>query len=101
MDIRKLRTCERCRASVPLDEVRLFPKEKDKNILVCGKCSQELSKPKAQLKSKAPAPPQADYTSYFCDRCKYSFRVDSSKAGLTYVLHCPYCGKSDRLHEKA
>jgi len=59
MDIRKTRTCERCRTVVLLDKVRLFPKEKDMNILVCENCCEELkeaAKPKTMITNSRIAP---------------------------------------------
>jgi DNA-directed RNA polymerase subunit RPC12/RpoP len=42
MDIRRTRTCERCRNVVPLEKVRLVPKNNEVNMLVCDACVQEL-----------------------------------------------------------
>lgn len=41
-EIHKTRTCERCKAAVPLPEVKLFPKNAETNLLVCAKCCEEL-----------------------------------------------------------
>ena len=104
MDIRKTRTCERCRTVTPLDKVRLFPKDKDINLLVCDKCCEELkeaAKPKTSIINSRIAPlPHPEYASYRCMRCDYAFRVDRAKAGITHNLHCPYCGHSDRLKKE-
>ncbi|HIG93430.1 TPA: hypothetical protein HA242_02890 [Candidatus Woesearchaeota archaeon] len=104
MDIRKTRTCERCRTVVLLDKVRLFPKEKDMNILVCENCCEELkeaAKPKTMITNSRIAPlPKPEYSNYQCLRCNYSFRVDRSKAGISHNLHCPYCGLPDRLKKE-
>lgn len=96
-DIRKTRTCERCKAVVPLENVKLFPKDKNINMLVCENCSQELNKPK--LVSRIKASPSAEYKNYRCIRCRYSFKIDTSKIGTHYNLKCPYCGKDDRLQQ--
>ena len=133
-DIRKTRTCEKCKTVVPLDKVRLYPKSQDKNILLCENCCQSMKEVKSNLlegKSKAvvntpraspltdlsqksvpkmkfdpkknvsqrtigslPAP---EYLRYRCTRCNYLFKVDNSKIGVTTNLHCPYCGKADRI----
>ncbi len=102
MDIRKTRTCERCKNVVPLEQVRLYPKDESRNLLVCDNCCGELKKATAGeiAASKLKVPEPASYTGYFCTRCNYQFRADRSKAGLTYNLHCPYCGKADRLERK-
>lgn len=101
MDIRKTRTCERCKTVVLLDQVRLYPKSDNKNFLVCVNCCEELKKASAgniptDLKAKGPAP---ELMKYNCTRCNYNFKADNSRAGLTYNLHCPYCGKVDRLQK--
>ena len=103
MDIRRVRTCERCKAVVPLERVRLYPREKGKdvNVLVCDTCCNELKQtvkqgpPKAPIKNIPPAQPKL----YRCNRCNYSFRVDQAKVGLLHRLACPYCGKDDRLEK--
>ena len=41
-DIRKTRTCEKCKAVVPLDKVKLYPKNHDVNLLVCESCCENL-----------------------------------------------------------
>lgn len=41
-DIRRIRTCERCKSTVPLDGVRLYPKTHDQYMLVCERCCNEL-----------------------------------------------------------
>ena len=102
MDIRKTRTCEKCRAVVLLENVRLVPKNKETNLLVCENCCEELKKVAAKelpLESKiAPLLPP-ELSKYMCRRCDYSFKVDLNKAGVTYNLHCPYCGKNDQLQQ--
>lgn len=101
MDIRKTRTCQKCKATVPLEKVRLFPKDKDSNLLLCEACCEEMKKnivqKKPTLGTKAKVLPKGNYVPYFCDRCKYKFRVDEARVGLIYNLCCPYCGKDDRL----
>ena len=104
LDIQRGRTCQRCRAVVLLEKIRLFPKPDSTNMLVCNQCCDEL---KSALKDQTPSLrsnikplPPADYCSYFCDRCNYLFRVDRAKAGLTHRLHCPYCGKEDRIQKR-
>ena len=100
MDIRKTRTCERCKATVPLNKVLLFSKDDDKNMIVCDKCGEELKRKVPILQSKIGKLPEPKYLTYFCARCKYNFRVDDSKIGVTHNLHCPYCGKADRLEKR-
>jgi len=102
MDIRKFRTCENCRTSVPLDQVRIYPLTKDKTILMCEKCVAQLKQKSAGqgLKGHAPMVERSDFIQYHCRRCNYSFRADKFKAGVMYRLHCPYCGRTDTLDKK-
>lgn len=100
MDIRKTRTCEHCKAVVLLDKVRLFPKDKDKNLLLCDNCCDNFKKSAAAPSSRVSSLPKPEYVNYACTRCVYTFRLDTSKAGITYNVHCPYCGKNDRLQQK-
>lgn len=103
MDIRRVRTCEQCKTVVPLEKVRLYPKEKGKegNRLLCVTCCDALKQtikqgpPKAPIKNISPAQPKI----YRCNRCNYSFRVDLAKVGILHRLSCPYCGKDDRLEK--
>ena len=103
IDIRRTKTCQKCKNVVSLDKVRLFPKDKDTNILVCDACCEELKqrgKDKEPVQnSKANSVPTITYTTYTCTRCNYSFRADKNKAGVIHNLMCPYCGKPDRLEK--
>ncbi len=135
MDIRRTRTCERCKNAVSVDKVKIIPKTKDVTMLVCDACCEEIrSTPQARItegqsriyaelpKTKitnvpgstpfksAPTTifrpsnnnrtvplPTPDYAKYTCVKCNYVFRVDRVKAGVTYGVKCPYCGRSDKL----
>lgn len=100
MDIRKTKTCEKCKKVILIENVRLFPMG-EHNLVVCGDCCEELKKnikdKNPTMSSKVASLPIPEYTVFLCTRCNYNFRVDKAKAGLTYNLHCPYCGKPDRL----
>ncbi len=101
MDIRKTRTCEKCKAVVLIEHVRLYPKPDGTNLVVCEKCCDDLKKlnkeTNSALTSKTTELPSPEYGTFFCIRCNYTFRVDKAKAGLTHNLQCPYCGKTDRI----
>ena len=99
MDMRRTRSCDRCKAVVPLDQIRLFPWDAQKNILVCENCDRLLKETAQRPVStnKIGALPNANYKHLSCERCKYTFRVDSSKVGVLYKLTCPYCGKADKI----
>ncbi len=53
-DMRKTRTCEKCKAAVPLNQVRLYPKSADQNLMVCGKCCEELINRSSSLDNSGP-----------------------------------------------
>lgn len=130
MDLRRTRTCERCKNVVPLEQVRLVPKNNEVNLLVCDNCMNEIKKAAvdgriASAQSRIYAPidsfkprvtnvprespfkaissqrisplPPPDYANYTCTKCNYVFKVDRSKAGITYGVKCPYCGRTDKL----
>ncbi len=117
MEVRKTRTCEKCSVQIPIDKVRLFPRDGERNWLVCESCCERLktntssrvmnrlpqkdaiknvakpiASPPAQKKTDDPA-----YKTKFCTRCKYYFKVDDNRAGVFFNIVCPYCGKNDRL----
>lgn len=199
MDTRRTRTCDKCKTQIPVDQVKLWPKDKDKTWIVCSSCLEALKKssqvragnmppskqeavrnlprsapptvpprgmpqrplpvvgkdkeairnmpkprdmgfspdplpkdpirnvtknrlseesPKATphpilSRSVAPAVKAAvkapvakteeemifepSYKTMHCTRCNYTFKVDQDKVGIYYKLHCPFCGKTDRL----
>ncbi len=50
VDIRKIRTCERCKADVPLAKVKLYAQNENKNMVLCEPCCDILkSKPSSQI----------------------------------------------------
>ena len=120
----KTRTCEKCSVQVPLDKVRLYPRDAEKNWLVCESCCERLksnsqtkasnllpkkdliknvakpllAKPPISITQKKPEQKNnSDYRTLFCTRCKYYFKVDDRKGGVYNKIVCPYCGKEDRL----
>lgn len=92
----KTRACEKCREMMPLEQLKLFPKDKEKNILICGKCREKLST--LSTAGIEPLPPPT-YRWYACTRCRYTFKADAAKVGIFYKLHCPYCGRSETLQK--
>ncbi len=193
MDTRRTRTCDKCKTQIPVNQVKLWPRDKDKTWMVCGSCLDALKKssqtqagnipkpkqelvrnlPRSVLPSAAPRgmPPRAlsaakedtvmvrnvpkprdfgfnpdplpknpirnvsktplpeespkltpstvltkkspikafskkteeetvfepSYKTMHCTRCNYTFKVDEDRVGIYYKLHCPFCGKTDRL----
>ena len=102
----QIRICERCKAAFPLDKTRLFHCTKEKDMLVCEDCCKFLKNmdkriipsSKTDTKTKIKAEPKPFYKTKYCSRCEYAFKVDINKVD---VLRCPYCGKTDRICEKA
>jgi DNA-directed RNA polymerase subunit RPC12/RpoP len=101
MDIRKTRTCEKCKSVVLIEKIRLYPNVDGTNLVVCEKCCEDLKLKTKEadkaLSSKIESLPNPEYGTFFCTRCNYTFRIDKTKAGLTHNIQCPYCGKTDRL----
>ncbi len=121
METKRTRTCEKCSVQVPLEKVRLFPRDKERNWLVCEDCCGKLKdttpsritnvpkigavkniarptsfvSPKAKAKTEPTS--NKSYRTHFCSRCKYYFKVDENRAGTFFRIVCPYCGKDDRL----
>lgn len=100
MDIRRVRTCEKCKKTVPLSEVRLMPKNKDMSMLVCGECCEELRTVHSQNPPKKPIKnTPANVEKRQCTRCNYSFRISTTRLDLQKPV-CPYCGRDDRVTNK-
>ncbi len=100
LDIRKTRTCERCKSVVLLEKVRLLPKNNEQNVLLCEPCCAEVKKNKISLATTKAKAVNSSYANYFCNRCRYNFKADQSRAGVTHNLNCPYCGKVDQLEKR-
>ena len=100
LDIRKTRTCERCKTVVLLEKVRLMPKSNEQNMLLCDICCEDVKNKAAKLKSSAKKLPKENYVNYFCNRCRYNFKADDARVGVTHNLSCPYCGKIDQLEQR-
>ncbi len=109
MDIRRTRTCERCRNVVPLEKVRLVPKNNDSNMLVCDACVQELKnapqskitnaqsryvsdQPKGKVVNAAPTMTQTKYT---WTSQRVSALPTPDYASYT-CAHCNYAFRLDR-----
>jgi DNA-directed RNA polymerase subunit RPC12/RpoP len=109
-DIRRTKTCERCKANVSFEEVKYLPSKGSPNgmMLVCAKCVDEIKnsnagKPPKDIKpsaSKNEPKKSEGKTEFFCARCNYKFKVDESRLGYTLNLNCPYCGKPDRISKR-
>ena len=42
MEVRRSRTCEKCKTSVPVSEVRLYPRDRERNWVLCAACCDYL-----------------------------------------------------------
>ena len=124
-DIRKTRTCERCKVQVPLANVRLFAQNESRNLLLCEACCDILKQkgtampgenkvirnvyqPRSVVDKTPPlsaSKPEFKLESskilnrpqMSCVRCDYQFALSEPRPGAISPLSCPYCGKSDRL----
>jgi len=107
METQKTRTCEKCSIQVPLDKTRLYPRDENKNWLICESCCEKLkqrdtshkiiNKP-TTLPKKDPiknvSNPQLaeskmikqkidpDYETKHCGRCSYYFKIDMNRHDL-------------------
>ena len=119
IEIRKTRTCEKCSTQVPLDKIRLFPRDSTANWLVCESCCEKLKEKNTTTRVfntpqvKEPVrnvynPQQAEsrvvkqktdpsFDTKHCNRCNYYFKVDNKGAINLKKIVCPYCGRNDRL----
>jgi len=128
-DIRRTRTCEKCKAIIPFDRVRLFPKSPDKpgvNMVVCDVCCEQLKKGitgrlstvsvskdgtisvKKPSIGAAPEPPKpvakqrvvSDKPGADHYLCsRCNYKFKFDDDGIT-SLRCPYCGKADKLNKQ-
>jgi len=86
-------TCEKCRSTVPVSEVKYVPKGKDKQVILCKCCIANLGKEE----EKKVVEEKAKMVDYLCIRCNYSFKFDPK---AKRALLCPYCGLGDKITEK-
>lgn len=103
-DTRKI-TCEGCRKTVSVSDIRYVLKGKENRMALCSECraradvSNLVKKESEKTTFKKPIPavsktPADGRKIFICERCKYKFKFDmKSPSGLK----CPYCGKSDKL----
>ena len=100
-NLRATRVCEKCKAVVSAQSIRLYPKSDNTNILLCESCLNQIKTVNKSIQEgkseRITNLPPAEYSDLFCTRCNYAFRVDKSKVGVTQRLCCPYCGKNDKL----
>ena len=124
-DIRKVRTCERCKVQVPLANVRLYARDAEHNMLLCEPCCDTFKKkklefsfnsqktvvrnvyqPKEMIRNqpaikitepKLEASKVINRPMMKCSRCDYTFTMAEQKSGSLPTLSCPYCSKADRL----
>ncbi len=111
MQIAQTRTCENCGDAATIQDLKLFPKADTGYQLACAGCCTELkqsygAKPAAKrpfaVKAKTIGKSNVAEVSpvrqpFVCRRCNYRFRADLEKAGISYNLKCPYCGRADEL----
>lgn len=84
--------CDRCRKATLIKDMRYMPDGKGSRTALCRECREKI----AVKTNTKPAERSSQKTIYNCTRCNYKFKFDPK--GITN-LHCPYCGKSDRLEK--
>lgn len=103
-DNRKI-TCEGCRKTVLVSDVRYVLKGKEGRMALCSACrertdvSNMAKKESEKTTFKKPTPTITKVSSdgrqiFICERCKYKFKFDMKSPSS---LKCPFCGKSDKL----
>ncbi len=111
MVLSKTRRCEQCTSVTPLETLKLFPTKDGKGYrFLCSECGEQFktrASPNTGAKSvtSAPKPSQAKEPQQkaqlkevlVCLRCNYKFKADLDKAGVSYNLVCPYCGRKDQI----
>ncbi len=113
MALSKTRICEQCKIATPFEELKLLPKDQNNYLMLCKECCEQLKKrakskegapiqsssPKMATAKKEAAAQQKPSTKddLVCLRCNYRFKADLNKAGVSYNLKCPYCGKDDQI----
>jgi hypothetical protein len=86
-------TCDYCRKSSPISDVKMVSLSPEKVVTLCSACrvkyksSEKKTEPKKEDDGKKP---------YFCTRCRYKFKFNPKGFAS---LKCPYCGKSDKVIE--
>ncbi len=114
MLLSKTRKCEQCTIVTPLENLKLFPTKDGKGYrFLCRECGAQFKK-RASLNAGSTSAKEASPTAtktrpakeqqkdlpkeqLVCIRCNYKFKADLDKAGVSYNLVCPYCGRKDQL----
>ncbi len=108
--------CAACRKEYPVSELKYVRKGDRAMIALCPSCRFKLGisktppvqpKPngargsaamgtrlKPVVEKKMKKEEDEEKESYYCERCKYSFRF---RPNTETNLKCPYCGKTDKL----
>jgi DNA-directed RNA polymerase subunit RPC12/RpoP len=92
----RLMVCDFCRKSVPISDIKYFPKGVGGMTALCGECRTKKNiKDAATSQSGSKEGQGVDNRAvYFCERCRYKFKFGHD--GHTN-LKCPYCSKEDQL----
>lgn len=89
MEYSKQVICERCKKSVPINEIKYIQNIKNKPLLLCSICRGE----KEEKISKSITIKRGYKRSYNCLNCGYDFKSNELN------MNCPYCGKRDKIKE--
>lgn len=118
MQLSKTRKCDQCTIATPFENIKLYPSKDAKSyISLCKECGEQFKKrasPRTGASSvkSVPAVKAAESKAsqakeqqqkamqkeaLVCLHCNYKFKADMDKAGVSYNLRCPYCGRKDEL----
>lgn len=87
--------CGRCHNPVAVSDIQYIPTGVGAKIALCSACraKSNIVSSSGPVRRKEVPPGK---NQYFCARCRYKFKFNSS--GLS-SLKCPYCGKNDKVKE--
>jgi hypothetical protein len=89
--------CETCRKVVPDESIKMVPKQTYE--AVCHVCrGEEMVKinPRASHMNVEKMDELPARTMFFCNRCQYKFRHNTSGS---VKLYCPWCGDADQTSQ--
>ena len=87
-------TCEGCKKTVSMNEIKYVPKGKEGRTSLCRAC---LARNNIEIKetSVRELQPKLERSSnndfFYCEKCRYKFKSSKDKPV------CGYCGKADRV----
>ncbi|MBS3133588.1 hypothetical protein J4470_05725 [Candidatus Woesearchaeota archaeon] len=87
MQLSKTRKCDQCTIATPFETGASSVKSVPAVKAAESKASQAKEQQQKAMQKEA----------LVCLHCNYKFKADMDKAGVSYNLRCPYCGRKDEL----